>query len=367
MLKKDDLLISAVGATFGKSYLHTENDQAHCYAGYLVKVTPGADLLPGFLAYWSESDDYWYQVRSRVIQATIQNFSAAKVRDLSLLVPPVETQRALCDFLDRETAQAEALVTKYERLIELLEEKRAALITQAVTKGLDSKVPLKDSGVQWIGMIPAHWTCTALNRFATRVVVGIAEAATHAYADEGVPILRSTNIRANSIRGDILRIQREFALERGSKLIRAGDLVTVRTGNAGVTAVVPNELDGCQCFTMLITSLRSACIPGFFSLAINSDYGQRYFALEAWGTAQANISVPILKAFPIAVPPVEEQARIVRYLGGQLATLDDLIRRTGSAIELLNERRTALITAAVTGQIDVRPYRHTKPPMEVAV
>ena len=170
------------------------------------------------------------------------------------------------------------MIAEQEKLLALLAEKRQATITQAVTRGLNPNVPLKESGLDWLGKVPAHWGVRSLARIADRVIVGIAEAATHAYADKGTPILRSTNVRAGRIVGDILHITDEFADDRGSKLINAGDLVTVRTGNAGVTAVVPPSLNGCQCFTMLITSLTQNSVPEFYCYLLNSASSQSYFA-----------------------------------------------------------------------------------------
>src|SRR5208282_638878 len=170
----------------------------------------------------------------------------------------------------------------------------------------------------------------------------------------GTPILRSTNIRAGQIVGEVLFVTLDFAAERGSKLIEAGDLITVRTGHAGVTAVVPEELDGCQCFTMLISTLSEGHDPHFYCYWLNSVGAVHYFYLEAWGSAQPNISVPILKAVPVPIPPRDVQLSIVRYLDQATAKLDDLISAAECAIALLHERRRALISAAVTGKIDVR-------------
>jgi type I restriction enzyme S subunit len=157
-----------------------------------------------------------------------------------LAVAPPKDQRAIAAFLDRETAKIDALVAKKERLIELLQEKRTALITRAVTRGLEPNASMKDSGVEWLGEIPAHWEVKNLKRISRRVDVGIAEAATHAYADEGVPIIRTTNVRANRLlTDDLLRIERWFADKNRSKYLLAGDLVTVRTGVPGTTAVIP--------------------------------------------------------------------------------------------------------------------------------
>jgi len=132
----------------------------------------------------------------------------------------------LLDLVDHETARIDALVAKKTRFIELLREKRQALITHAVTKGLDPNVKMKDSGVEWLGEVPEHWDVGVVSRVVTRTVVGIAEAATHAYADSGTPILRSTNIRPYRIVGEILYVNADFADDRDTKLIHAGDLVT---------------------------------------------------------------------------------------------------------------------------------------------
>ncbi len=276
------------------------------------------------------------------------------VRNFATVFPPLPEQAAIAAFLDRETAKIDALIAEQERLIELLMEKRQAVISHAVTKGLDPDVPMKDSGVEWLGEVPAHWTHGALRHIADRIVVGIAEAATHAYVDDGVPILRSTNIRSGRIVGDVLRIASEFAAERDSKLIRKDDLVTVRTGAAGATAVIPEELDGCQCFTMLITTLSESSNSRFYCYFMNGAAAQDYFALEGWGTAQVNISVPILKALQVPIPPESEQRAIADYLDRNVAEIEALVTEVEKGLTILDERRSVLISAAVTGRFDVR-------------
>jgi type I restriction enzyme S subunit len=273
---------------------------------------------------------------------------------IKIPVPPPAEARAIAAFLDRETAKLDALVAEQRRLIELLKEKREAVISHAVTKGLNPTAKKKPSGIDWLGDIPEHWTCAQLTRVAERILVGIAEAATYAYVDEGIPILRSTNVRPGALVGEILYVNEEYAEGRATKRIEAGDLVTVRTGNAGVTAVIPPALDGCQCFTMLITTLSKGSSPEYYCYWMNSLAAQAYFKLEGWGTAQVNISVPILKELPVAMPPYHEQLEVVTYLKTQTAKLDALVDEARIAISLLNERRAALIAAAVTGQIDVR-------------
>ncbi|MEH1842087.1 MAG: restriction endonuclease subunit S [Nostoc sp.] len=262
----------------------------------------------------------------------------------------------IASFLDRKTAAIDTLIAKKQRLIQLLQEKRTALINQAVTKGLDPKVPMKDSGVPWIGRTPQHWGVKLFKRVTSRIEVGIAEAATHAYADQGVPIVRSANVRTNYIDlSDMAYIQRWFAEKNSSKYLHAGDILTVRTGaNAGMTAVLPEELDHAQCFTLLIATPDSQQFPPFYSYYINSSFAQSFFAVEGWGSAQVNLSVPILQTLPIVEPPYKEQQEIVSFIQKSTGMIDKIVSKNKQTIKKLQEYRQSLITAAVTGKIDIR-------------
>jgi type I restriction enzyme S subunit len=240
-------------------------------------------------------------------------------------------------------------------MIKLLQEKRQALITQAVTKGLNPNVRMRDSGIEWLGGVPAHWAVGRLSYFAKRVDVGIAEAATHAYADEGVPLVRSMNIRPNNLDlGSLLFIKPWFAEKNRSKYLQAGDLLTVRTGNVGVTAVVPEELEGAQCFTQLMTTLRDGHDSRFFCYFLNSAAGTEYFSTTGWGTAQKNISVPILGRTPVLVPPTHEQQAIADFIYETEKRLVDVEDHLWRQLAAMSEYRQALISAAVTGKIDVQ-------------
>jgi len=273
-------------------------------------------------------------------------------------IPSLADQETIASFLDRETARLDGLVAQKEKLLALLEEKRASLITHAVTRGLTPHAPSKPSGIPWIGNIPKHWRVKRFKHVTTRVDVGIAEAATHAYADEGVPILRSTNVRANRLLlDDVLRIQQWFADKNRSKYLLTGDIVTVRTGNTGVSAVVPECLHRCQCFTMLISTLANRQCPEYFCHFLNSEAGMAQLRLESWGSAQENISVPILKETIVPEPPFEEQQAIAAFIRERAGQVESLAEKLRKAVELLRERRTALISAAVTGQIDVRNWK----------
>jgi type I restriction enzyme S subunit len=280
-------------------------------------------------------------------------------------LPPIDDQRAIADFLDRETLKLDTLVAKKRTLIERLKEKRTALISRTVTRGLppdaaskaglDPHPKLKPSGVDWLGDVPEHWEIVPYKRVCSRVDVGIAEAATHAYCDDGVPIVRSTNVRPNKLdTSDVLRIEPWFAEKNRSKTLRAGDLVTVRTGYPGTTAVIPAEFDGSQCFTLVLSSPRRDQHGPFFAWFLNSKPGASYFEMEGWGTAQTNISVPIVQLMPVPRPALQEQVAIDSYLNAESVKLDEMAATVQKAIGRLQEYRIALITAAVTGKVDVR-------------
>jgi type I restriction enzyme S subunit len=285
----------------------------------------------------------------------IPHVDARYLADLVCPVPSPAERKAIASLLDRETARIEELVAKNERLLELLQEKRTAQITRAVTKGLDPNAAMKDSGVEWLGSIPAHWNVRKLKHVCERIFVGIAEAATFAYVDDGVPMLRSTDVRANRVRtDDIRRIDRRFAARLLTKQLRTGDIVTVRTGNAGVSAVVPADYDGGQCFTLVVSRPAKGHDSQYYCFWLNSPAGQQQFAIEGMGTAQVNISVPIVQNAVVCVPPPQEQEAVAECVRDEFLRSEALIAKIQEAIDRLTELRNALIAAAVTGKIDVR-------------
>ena len=283
----------------------------------------------------------------RVPSETLANYIYA--------LPAYEEQEKIASFLDHETAKIDTLIDKQQQLIQLLKEKRQAVISHAVTKGLNPNAPMRDSGVEWLGEVPEHWEVGRYKFCTSRVVVGIAEAATHAYAETGVPIIRSTNIREEGLDlSGMLFIKIEFAELNSSKYLYTNDVITVRTGYPGTSAVIPESLDKSQCFTNLVATPKKEMSPHFLSEYLNSHTGKSYFDLLGWGSAQKNISVPILQNISIAWPEISEQKEIVSYIKQQRERYTKLVAMGEKQIGLLQERRTALISAAVTGKIDVR-------------
>ena len=178
LLQRGDILFARSGS-IGRTFQYQESWGQVCFAGYLIKFSADLELtLVEFVNYFAASNPYWEWLNSIAIQTTIQNVSAEKYANLVLPLPPLHEQRAIAAYLDTETDRIDALIAKTERLTTLLREKRTALISQAVTKGLDAGAEMKDSGVEWLGEIPAHWEVKRL-KYLTRkpLMYGANEAA----------------------------------------------------------------------------------------------------------------------------------------------------------------------------------------------
>ena len=278
-----------------------------------------------------------------------------QMRDTATAAPPVPEQRAIAAFLDRETARIDVLVEKKERLIELLQEKRTALITRAVTKGLDPTVPMKDSGVEGLGEIPAHWTAKRLKFVAAKPIRnGIGEAG--AYDDPDWPrYVRITDIAGpRELRHDTFKsLPPDLAREAPFEV---GDLLLAAVGATFGKSYLHLRDCGPVCFAGYMVRFSPGAVvePSFAAYWTESAV---YWALVQFRVVQAtiqNFSAAKYKELSIPLPSGSEQRAIAAFLDRETARIDALIAKVREAIERLKELRTALISAAVTGKIDVR-------------
>jgi len=297
--------------------------------------------------------------------STYDAVTTSHVGDLPQLLPDGPEQRAIAAFLDRETARIDALVAKKERLIELLQEKRTALITRAVSKGLPSTgsgqasptVPMKDSGVEWLGEIPAHWEVKRLWHLtpaARRIMYGIVLPGPN--VDDGVPIVKGGDVAADRLRLDRLnRTTREIESAYVRSRLRGGDLVYAIRGSIGEVAIVPDELEGANLTQDAARISYTAATHGPWLLhALKSTAVFAQLEAGALGATIRGINIRDLKRATLVVPPLTEQHAIATFLHRETGRIDALIAKVRDAIERLKELRTALISAAVTGKIDVR-------------
>jgi len=341
-----DILAAAVGATFGKTYLHTNDIGPAAFAGYLVRISPSADFDGRFVAYWSESRHYWDQVNTSVVQSTIQNFSAAKYAELRLPTPLLETQRAIADYLDRETARLDALVASKERVLGLLAEKRRALITRAVTHGLDPRAPFRDSGIPWLGEIPAHWKIER-----TRWLFRERDERSESGEEELLTVSHLTGVTPRSEK-DVNMFEAETT--EGYKICLAGDLV-INTLWAWMGAMGISRVKGIVSPAYNVYEPGSRLDPNFVDALVRvPTFTQEVirYSKGVWSSRLRLYPEGFFEVF-FPVPPINEQRAIVAHIATETAKLDAMRSATERTILLLKERRAALITAAVTGQIEV--------------
>ncbi|MDG2518097.1 restriction endonuclease subunit S [Lysobacter soli] len=286
-----------------------------------------------------------------------QSMKYADVKRLPVLIPSKSEQMSIADFLDRETAKIDALIAEQEKLLALLAEKRQATISHAVTRGLNPDTPLKDSGIRWLGQVPAHWEVKQLKHVArpgTAITYGIVQAGPH--YDGGVPYIRTSDMSGDRLplHGYALTSPEIDASYTRSK-VAAGDLVIAIRATVGKCLPVPPELDGANLTQGTAkVSPGDEVVPAFLLSSLRSNATLAYFDSMAKGATFKEITLDALRRAPVLRPSKEEQLEIARFIEGETGKLDSLQTDAERAIDLLKERRSALIAAAVTGQIDVR-------------
>jgi type I restriction enzyme S subunit len=278
-------------------------------------------------------------------------------------VPPRSEQHAIVAFLDRETARIDALVAKKGRLIDLLQEKRIALITRAVTKGLDPNVRMKASGVDWLGEIPAHWKVKRLKHLALRPDAGIKMGPFGSmlkelvFSDTGYKLYGQENtISGDFEKGSRWVVQQQYR-DLSEYRLREGDIVVTRKGSIGNARIVPSDCEPgvIDSDTIRIRVDRDVIDSLFLTLLLHEagDVHHQIGAVRR-GAVLGGLNTTTIADLIVLVPPREEQGRLMSLIRSDQARVDGLIETIRSAIDRLKELRTALISAAVTGKIDVR-------------
>ena len=297
---------------------------------------------------------------------TVKHLSSGQVKKIRVALPATTSQRReVADFLDRETAKIDALVVEQERLLVLLAEKRQAVISRAVTQGLDPSVAMKDSGVEWLGRVPAHWSVTSLNGArapGSTITYGIVQAGPD--VEGGVPYIRTSDMSGFDLAVEgYLRTTSEIAAAYDRSRVEEGDLVVAIRATVGKTLIVPSQLAGANLTqgTAKVSPDKSI-IADFLFYVLNSALAQQQFSAISKGVTFKEITLEALRKFKVPRPSVAEQLEIISHLKSRLAVLDDLTSEATQASRLLRERRAALVSAAVTGKIDVRGLVPTREP-----
>ena len=286
------------------------------------------------------------------------NLNQDDLRQIRIPIPPLPEQRAIADYLDRETGKIDRLVAKKRELIEKLKKKRAALISRTVTHGLNSDAKLKPSGIEWLGDVPEHWEVSKV-RFEARLVSKGTTPSTvgKEIVDEGVRFIKAENIqdsKVSAIPAFCIDVETDQLLTR-SRLKTNDVLVVIAGATTGKVAVLdssmlPANTNQAVCFVRL----RRAEYAPLLAYWVSTKFIQDAVWNAAVQSAQPNLAMEDIRAFPCIVPPLPEQRAIADFLDRETGKIDRLTAKVEEAIERLQEYRTALITATVTGKIDVR-------------
>ena len=326
------------GIGFGTTELMVLRAKNQSDSRYLYWLTRGYHFRN-----WGEAEMRGSAGQKRVTEEFVSNYLSAELT-------PAE-QRRIADYLDAATSKIDRLVALRRRQMELLKEQRAALIQQAVTRGLDPASPLKDSGIPWLGQIPKHWTLKRLKHLSPRQSVGLVINPSTHVVDEGIPFLFGSDISESSICIEkVRRISPESNATLKASRLNAGDLVSVRVGYPGITAVIPPELDQCNCASLLIIRQSTSFHSQWLCHAMNSPVGRFQVSLVQYGAAQEQFNVGHAVDFVFPTPPLAEQREIVDFIDTKCARFDHLYAAYARQIEMLGEYRAALIHEAVTGQ-----------------
>ncbi|MGB7769998.1 MAG: restriction endonuclease subunit S [Verrucomicrobiia bacterium] len=322
----------------------------------------------GFLEYLTRSELFRQGLDSKVQSVTRshQRANPADIYKFWNAWPPREEQQIIADFLNRETARLDALVTKKKQLIERLKEKRTALISRTVTRGLNPKTKLKSSGIAWLGDIPEHWKATKVGYYIS-ILSGFAfPSAGFTHDDSDTRLLRGINVGVSEIKwdevvywsrsvGDGLDV---FELEAGT-LVIGMDRPWI---SEGVRVAIITEKDLPCLLLQRVTAIKLSkhlCRDYFFRI-LTSPIFVDYFTPDMTGVSVPHISPEQINNFPIPIPPVAEQIAIAEFLNRETVKIDRMVEKAELAIIRLLEYRIALITATVTGKIDVRKESHGK-------
>lgn len=362
-LKKHDLLLEKSGGgekTLVGQVVLFDHDAEAVTSNFVAKMTPLPEHDGAYLNYvFSKLYDEKVNYCSIKQNTGIQNLDSSAYLAEKFAFPPKAEQCRIATFLDRETAKIDQLIAKQQQLIELLKEKRQAVISHAVTKGLNPDVKMKDSGVEWLGDVPEHWAVCALN-YRYEVLLGKMLDEKRITGKHLAPYLRNVDVQWGKINVDDLP-EMDF---KGDDLVRyslkKSDLLVCEGGDVGRSAIWDDQLEECY-YQKALHRLRARnesrdTTKFMFHVLYSAAQTGLFIGSEGKATI-VHLTAETLRRHRFAFPPLSEQKTIATYLKQQNEKFDALMAKAKRQIGLLRERRAALISAAVTGKIDVRDWQ----------
>ena len=327
------------------------------YAGYHTLILqPKSNKLGRYYAYLFATDAWRAQVRSNVFGVKVYSITQDVLKNTLLLEPSEDEQERIVKYLDRKCAEIDALITAKEKANVLLKERRKSIIYEAVTKGLDPSVPMKDSGVEWIGMVPEGWEIAALKRLGTPATGSTPSKDNADYWDGDIPWVSSKDMKSDYLLGSEDHITQAAVDECGLTLFAPGTLIfCVRSGILRHTfpvtvATLPVTINQ----DLRALSLTSDVNPAFLLYYMRGMNDTIVTFYQKIGATVESIEMDWFLYFPVVLPSREEQDRIVEALDSRCSALDQIVQQNETTIRQLKEYRQSLVYEAVTGKIEVQ-------------
>lgn len=301
--------------------------------GFAV-LTPGPRLDPRFLGWACQSDPFIEEVVARSVGVSYPSINGLDLGGIAMPVPSLGAQRAIADYLDAETARLDEVIALRREVAGRLVERTTAIIAERTAQPADRRLVRVKLGVG---------RPTSGNR-------------DHSFTEDadGVPCLRGLNVKPGRIdTSNLMRISPADHLAHSATTLRQGDVVVVRSGNAGSAAAIPPQLDGCNCVDLIILRQRANVIPRYLEYSLNSVHVRQQAQAGIFGAALTHFNAVDLGEIALHLPSAEAQRRVARELDDQTGAIGRSLEALVAQVKLLQERRQTLITAAVTGQLDI--------------
>lgn len=349
-----DTIISTVRTYLKAIAIISDSENVIVSTGFAV-YTPDEAIYPQYLYYFCKSEGFVQEIDKNSYGIAYPAINTDLLSRICIAYPCYEEQQAIADFLDKECAQIDSIATDLEKQIALLQQYKKALITETVSKGLDKSVPVKDSGIEWIGKIPAHWDVEPIKYRVTfhNGDRGENYPTKSELQSEGIPFINAGHLEGDGLNMDNMDYisEEKYRIMGGVKL-RSGDILYCLRGSVGKNAIVDMNQGTVASSLVAIRSVRISAEYLYYCLNSHIEEVQRYL----WdnGTAQPNLSADNLGKYKICIPPVEEQKAIVKYLNNICSQIDNLIIGKKKQLSTIQQHKKSLIYEYVTGKKRVK-------------
>lgn len=369
-VKDGDIIVSTVRTYLKAIAPISEPPENMVVSTGFAVIRPKENLLSGFAGYLLQSNGFVGDVVANSVGVSYPAINASDLVRIPAVEPPLEEQKTISRFLDFKTAQIDSLIAKKKALLNKLAEKRTALISHAVTMGLDPSVPMKDSEVAWLGNVPVHWKVIPI-KFSLDMPITDGPHSTPQFYDDGIPFISAESVKNDRLDFSRMRgyiSEEDHAIFSKKYKPKYGDVYMVKSGaTTGAVARVETheEFNIWSPLAVLRPHAEKSITDYLFYVLKSKPF---FYSVElswSYGTQQ-NIGMGVISNIRMALPPIEEQKEICRYLEPLLQEIENQRAKVDSVVERLQEYRSALITNAVTGKIDVRGFEAPQPAEGIA-